>query len=178
MLKDLGHEVLPILLPDVVPGREVIFAIADEINEVHREFRTQGLTYGDEVAARLDDCATVTPGQSAEGRAWQRMIRDRFADALQTVDILITPTVPVMHKVIGVDTIADLHYRVVLSWFTAIVNHALLPAIAMPIVGSGSPPVSLQAIGPMGSEATLLRLGSELEATGLVGFLSPTVQLG
>ena len=178
VLTDLGHEVSPLHLPDVVPGREVIFAIADEINEVHREFRARGLPYGDEVATRLDDCATVTSGQSAEGRTWQQMIRSRFGDAFENVDLLLTPTVPVMRKVIGVDTIGELHYRVVLSWFTSIVNHALLPAIAMPLLESGSPPVSLQAIGPMGSEPMLLALGRELESGGFVGHVSPTVQLG
>ncbi len=177
-LIDLGHDVSPLHLPDVLPGREVIFAIADEINDVHREFRARGLPYGDEVAIRLDDCATVTPDQSAEGRAWQQMIRARFADAFETVDLLLTPTVPAMRKVIGVDTIGDLHYRVVLSWFTSIVNHALLPALAMPLLGSAGPPVSLQAIGPIGSEVMLLALGRELESGGFVGQVSPTVQLG
>ncbi len=178
LLGDLGHEVSALPLPDVLPGREVIYAIADEVNQVHHDFRAEGLPYGDEVAARLDDCATVTPEQSAQGREWQRMIRTRFADAFEEVDLILTPTVPAMRKVIGVDTIGDLHYRVVLSWFTSIVNHALLPAIAMPLIGSGSPPVSLQAIGPMGSEEMLLGFGADLESQGVVGFVPRTFNLG
>jgi aspartyl-tRNA(Asn)/glutamyl-tRNA(Gln) amidotransferase subunit A len=106
------------------------------------------------------------------------MIRTRFSDAFEHVDLILSPTVPVMRKVIGVDTIGDLHYRAVLSWFTSIVNHALLPAIAMPLIGSGSPPVSLQAIGPMGSEEMLLGFGGDLESQEVVGFDPPTVQLG
>jgi aspartyl-tRNA(Asn)/glutamyl-tRNA(Gln) amidotransferase subunit A len=177
-LRDLGHEVRAVSLPNVLPGREIIHAIADEVNQVHRDFREQGLPYGDEVAARLDDCATVTPDQSAQGRDWQQMIRTQFSDAFEQVDLIITPTVPVMRKFIGIDNIGDLHYRAVLSWFTSIVNHALLPAIAMPLIGSGSPPVSLQAIGPMGSEEMLLGFGGDLESQGVVGFVPPTVQLG
>jgi len=178
LLGDLGHEVSTVALPDVLPGREVIYAIADEINQIHHDFREQGLPYGDDVAARLDDCATVTPEQSAQGRKWQQMIRTRFSDAFEHVDLILTPTVPVMRKVIGVDAIGDLHYRTVLSWFTSIVNHALLPAIAMPVIGSGSPPVSLQALGPMGSEEMLLGFGGDLESQGVVRFVPPTVQLG
>lgn len=175
-LTELGHDVHPLQLPDVLPGREIILAIADEINDVHREFRAQGLPYGDDVAARLEDCERVTAEESAKGRVWQQMIRSRFADAFKTIDLLITPTVPVMRKVIGVDTIGDLHHRLVLSWFTALVNHALHPALAMPLASPGGPPVSLQAIGPMGSEPTLLGFGRQLETRGVVGFASPTVK--
>ena len=178
LLGDLGHAVNAIPLPDAVPGREINYAIADEVNEVHRDFRAKGLPYGDEVAARLDDCATVTTQQSTEGREWQQMIRNRFSDAFEDVDLILTPTVPVMRKVIGVDTIGDLHYRAVLSWFTSMVNHALLPAIAMPLAGTGSPPVSLQAIGPMGSEEMLLGFGGDLASQGVVGFVPPSIQLG
>jgi len=177
-LADLGHEVLPLQLPDVVPGREIILAIAEEVTDVHREFRAQGLPYGDDVAARLEACESITAQESQTGRVWQQMIRGRFADAFETVDLLLTPTVPAMRKVIGVDKIGGLHHRVVLSWFTALVNHALHPALAMPLLEDGAPPVSLQAIGPMGSEARLLGFGRELESGGLVGFRPAIVKPG
>jgi Asp-tRNA(Asn)/Glu-tRNA(Gln) amidotransferase A subunit family amidase len=84
--------------------------------------------------------------------------------------LIVTPTTPVMRKVIGEDMIGDRHYRAVLSWFTALVNHALLPAIALPMFGTGAPPVSLQAIGPLGSETALLGFGRSLVNAGLAGF--------
>jgi aspartyl-tRNA(Asn)/glutamyl-tRNA(Gln) amidotransferase subunit A len=177
-LAELGHEVVTVHLPDVLPGREIILAIAEEVTDVHREFRAQRLPYGEDVAARLEDCEAVTPEESRTGRAWQQLIRGRFADAFETVDLLVTPTVPVMRKVIGVDTIGDLHYRAVLSWFSALVNHTLHPALAMPLVDQGAPPVSLQAIGPMGSEAGLLGFGRALESAGVVGFTPAIVKPG
>jgi aspartyl-tRNA(Asn)/glutamyl-tRNA(Gln) amidotransferase subunit A len=177
-LAELGHEVVTVHLPEVLPGREIILAIAEEVTDVHREFRAQRLPYGEDVAARLEDCETVTPEESQTGRAWQHLLRGRFADVFETVDLLVTPTVPVMRKVIGVDTIGDLHYRAVLSWFTALVNHTLHPALAMPLVDSGAPPVSLQAIGPMGSETGLLGFGRALESAGLVGFTPAIVKPG
>jgi aspartyl-tRNA(Asn)/glutamyl-tRNA(Gln) amidotransferase subunit A len=177
-LAELGHEVVTVHLPEVLPGREIILAIAEEVTDVHREFRAQRLPYGEDVAARLEDCETVTPEKSQTGRAWQHLLRGRFADVFETVDLLVTPTVPVMRKVIGVDTIGDLHYRAVLSWFTALVNHTLHPALAMPLVDSGAPPVSLQAIGPMGSETGLLGFGRALESAGLVGFTPAIVKPG
>ncbi len=106
------------------------------------------------------------------------MIRSRFADAFETVDLLLTPTVPAMRKVIGEDSIGSLHYRTVLSWFTSIVNHALLPAIALPLQGTTGPPPSLQLVGPLGSEGRLIGFGRALEESGLVGFVPAIVQPG
>jgi Asp-tRNA(Asn)/Glu-tRNA(Gln) amidotransferase A subunit family amidase len=140
------------------------------VSDVHREFRAKGLPYGDDVARRVDDCLATGPDRIEAGRQWQRMIRRVFADAFESHDLLMTPTTPVMRKAIGEDMIGDRHYRAVLSWFTAIVNHALHPAIALPLAGTGAPPVSLQAIGPLGSETDLIQFGRSLVGAGLAGF--------
>jgi aspartyl-tRNA(Asn)/glutamyl-tRNA(Gln) amidotransferase subunit A len=177
-LRDLGHTVIPVGMPDVLPAQELIHAIAGEITGVHRDFRAKGLAYGDDVAKRLDDCAGVSPEEIQAGRDWQLMIRRQFAEAFTTVDLLITPTSPAMRKQIGNDSIGERHYRAVLSWFSAIVNHSLHPAIALPVVDSGEPPVSLQAIGSSGSETGLIGFGRSLESAGLIGFSPAPLGLG
>jgi aspartyl-tRNA(Asn)/glutamyl-tRNA(Gln) amidotransferase subunit A len=177
-LRGMGHAVSEVEMPAVLPVAELIHAISGEITEVHAEFRARGLAYGADVARRLDDCAAVTPDQAQAGLEWQRMIRARFAAALKGVDMLITPTSPVTRKVIGNDTIGDRHYRAVLSWFTAIVNHSLHPAIALPLTGSGEPAVSLQAIGSLGSETRLIAFGRSLENAGVVGFTPAPLGVG
>jgi aspartyl-tRNA(Asn)/glutamyl-tRNA(Gln) amidotransferase subunit A len=177
-LRDLGHTIIQVEMPDVLPAPELIHAIAGEINDVHRDFRANGLAYGDDVAKRLDDCAGVSPEEIQDGRDWQLMIRRRFAEAFTTVDLLITPTSPAMRKKIGDDSIGDRHYRTVLSWFSAIVNHSLHPAIALPVTDSGEPPVSLQVIGSPGSETELIGFGRSLESVGLIGFSPAPLGLG
>jgi Asp-tRNA(Asn)/Glu-tRNA(Gln) amidotransferase A subunit family amidase len=177
-LRGLGHVVTPIEMPDVEPAPELIHAIAGEISDVHAEFRARGLVYGDDVAKRLDDCAAVTAEQIEAGRDWQRMIRSRFTDAFKTIDLLVTPTSPATRKEIGDDSIGGRHYRAVLSWFTAVVNHSLLPAIALPLVGTGDREVSLQAIGSLGSETGLIGFGRSLESAGVVGFTPAPLGLG
>ncbi|HEY5890412.1 MAG TPA: amidase [Acidimicrobiia bacterium] len=168
----LGHEVRPVEMPDVFPDRPINFAIAAEVVAIHRDYREKGLTYGSEVATRLDEAFTVTPEQIGEGRAWQAMIRARMSDAFATVDLLMTPTVAAMRKAIGIDEIDGTPYRKVLSWFSSVVNHALVPAIAMPLAGTGRPPVSLQLIGPSDSEPLLLELGRQLEDAKITEFVS------
>jgi Asp-tRNA(Asn)/Glu-tRNA(Gln) amidotransferase A subunit family amidase len=176
-LGGLGHSIEMIEMPDVLPDPRLIHAIAGEVSAVHGSFREQGLPYGDDVAKRVDDCLATTAEQRRSGHDWQLMIRARFAEALSNLDLLITPTTPVMRKVIGEDSIGDRHYRAVLSWFSAIVNHALNPAIALPLTGSGRPPVSLQAIGSLGSETGLIGFGRSLETAGLVGFTPAPIGL-
>ena len=177
-LEGMGHRVTEVEMPGVLPAPELIDAIAGEVADVHRKFREDGLPYGEDVARRVDDCLDTDPERIDAGRAWQAMIRRRFADAFGDVDLIITPTTPVMRKIIGEDMIGDRHYRAVLSWFTALVNHALLPAIALPLAGTGAPPVSLQAIGPLGSETSLIDLGRTLEDSGLVGFIPAPMATG
>ncbi|MGH8872497.1 MAG: amidase [Acidimicrobiia bacterium] len=169
-LGELGHNVSTVEMPGVVPSPLLINAIAGEVDSVHRSFREQGLPYGDDVAKRVDDCLAKATDERETGREWQMTIRSRFAEAFETIDLLITPTTPAIRKVIGDDSIGDRHYRAVLSWFTALVNHALHPAIALPLLASGAPPVSVQAIGSLGSETRLIGFGRSLEEAGLVGF--------
>ena len=168
-LRDLGHAVHPIDMPDTKPSTHIFGAIAD-VARIHREFRQQGRKYGAAVEARIEAVEEVTAEQESEAREWQEMLRARFRDALKTVDFIVTPTTPVSHKVIGQDMIGDKSHTTVLSYFTAIVNHALHPALALPIHGSGAPPVSLQLIGALDSEAELMGMGRWLEDAGIVGF--------
>ncbi len=101
------------------------------------------------------------------------MIRSRFADAFSTVDYLLTPACAARVKMIGEEMIGDKSHRAVLSYFSAVVNHALLPALALPITGTGTPPASLQVIGPPDSESGLIGFGRWLEQDGIVSFAAP-----
>lgn len=169
-LRGAGHEVHPINIPDLLPDARLGYAIGIEAAPIHRDFRRQNLPYGADVARRLDAAESVTDEQATSGALWQQMIRQRFDDAFSVVDLLITPTVPAMKKRIGEDFIGSTHYRSVLSWFTAVVNHALIPALALPSAATGTPSVSLQVIGPVGSDLRLISLARSLESAGIVGF--------
>lgn len=177
-LRDIGHEVHSIEMPDVEPSIQLWNSIAEEVRMTHGEFRRESRPYGKDVAQRLDDADLVTEEEVVRAKAWQEMIRTRFSDALATVDFLITPTVPVRRKIIGEERIGDRHYRAVLSYFSALVNHSLLPAIALPLLSSGAPPTSLQVIGCRDSEAALIAFGRTLEAERLVGFEPSPIDSG
>lgn len=169
-LRNMGHEVHPIEMPDTFPTSQLIDAIGEEVSAAHREYRERGEHYDPAVGSRIEVAEGVTPEAAAAAKLWQEMIRSRFADAFATVDFLITPTSAARSKTIGVDEIEGKSHRTVISYFTALVNHALHPALALPIRNSGAPPASLQVIGPLESEADLIAFGRTLDEAGLTGF--------
>ena len=169
-MRDLGHEIHPIEMPDVLPSGQLIDAIGEEVAAAHREFRERGETYGSSVEPRIVAAESVTREAAEAARHWQEMIRSRFADAFATVDLLITPACAARSKTIGEEGIGDKNHRSVLSYFSAVVNHALHPALALPIQDSGAPPASLQVIGALGSEVDLIGFGRGLEQAGVSGF--------
>ncbi len=172
-IRSLGNNAREIEIANVFPDSGLGGVFAPEVSATHRGFVEHGMPYGDDVAARIESSFATTESQIAEGKAWQQMIKDRFDEAFAEVDLLITPTVGAMRKTIGENEIAGSNYRTVLSWFTSIVNIAHLPAVALPLLRSGQPPVSIQVIGPPGSELTLLTLARSWEGQGLVGFALP-----
>ena len=169
-LTELGHTIVHLDLEGAIPTRKLVYSIAGEVTAVHAAFRAEGRPYGPDVAHRLDEAERVTDSQKEEAAQWRSMIKQRFGNAFHTVDLMLTPTVPARRKVIGEDIIGDRHHRAVLSYFTSMVNQSLHPAIAMPLTESGTPPASLQAIGPLDSEISLIAFARQLETEGMVGF--------
>lgn len=169
-LVDTGHSVSEIEAPWLTPPGQIWEAIAAEVTAVHAAFRKEGREYGDDVAARLDAAEHIDGAASEAAAGWQADLRERMGQLFESFDLLATPTVPTLTKVIGEELIDGHHYRTVLSWFTALVNHTLHPAISMPVSGAGSPPFSLQLIGAMWSDLMLLDVGARLEGEGVVRF--------
>jgi aspartyl-tRNA(Asn)/glutamyl-tRNA(Gln) amidotransferase subunit A len=169
-LRDRGHEVVDVEAQLLTPPGQIWEAIAEEVIAVHRQFLAEGRTYGEDVAVRLADAARVGRDETAAALAWQRDLRDETSRLFTEVDYLVTPTVPAMRKTIGEDMIGGHHYRKVLSWFTAIVNHTLCPALVVPLTADGAPPPSLQIIGPSASDLALVAVGRRLESDGFAGF--------
>jgi aspartyl-tRNA(Asn)/glutamyl-tRNA(Gln) amidotransferase subunit A len=175
-LVSLGFETVEIDDPLLVPWGKVTELAGYEAASVHRPFRLAGKPYGPEVGLRLEAAEQVTGEDYAAAHRWRAELVEAFAAAFERVDLLVTPSVAARRKVIGDDRIGDQHYRPVLSWFSALVNHAGLPAIALPltiIADSTLPPPSLQIIAPWWREEVLLALASRLENEGLAGMRPP-----
>ena len=169
-LRDLGHDVDNVTMDGFGPSKLLIDAIGPEVAEAHREFRQSDEKYGAAVEERILAAEQVTSEEARTARRWQDQMRAIAAQTFGDVDVLVTPTIPDGPKIIGEDSISGRNHRTVLSYFTALVNHALLPALAAPLSNSGAPPASLQLIGGRHQDLMLIALGYQLERAGITRF--------
>ena len=143
-----------------------------EVAAVHRtRYATSPERYGPEVRSRVGLALEADMDGYLAGLAWRRRMRAEAAIALKVCDVLITPSVASLRKVIGEDTVdvagEAVGYRVALSCFSALVNQMGLPALSLPVAIPGTPPPSVQLIGAMWSEHRLLEIGAGLEDAGI-----------
>jgi Asp-tRNA(Asn)/Glu-tRNA(Gln) amidotransferase A subunit family amidase len=69
-------------------------------------------------------------------------------------------------------------HREVLAPFTAPINRIRVPALSAPVSGTGEPAVSIQLIGPMWSESSLLAIAGALEEARVLEAGVPPVTFG
>lgn len=182
-LGELGASVAAFDAPRLLPWGMLNQLVGAEAAHVHRRFRAESKPYGADVAARLDGAEQVGAADYLDAHRWRVGLVEAFAEAFTRFDLLLTPAVPARRKAIGDDLIEGQPYRPVLSWFTALVNHAGAPAIAMPAAlepepRPDRPPPSLQMIAPWWQEELLLGVAAALEERGVVGFRRPPIFLG
>ena len=175
---DTGAELIDVHLPSFVPPGEMPASFGYEVAGVHRAwFEADPERYGPEVRRRLARAMEVTGADHRAALRWRDRLAGEAREAFGSVDAIATPTVATARKPIG-ETYLEvagvrLHYQEALSAFTAPVNHALLPAVAVPLAAAGNPPPSLQLIGPVGSDLRLLAVAAALEAAGIAAFRPP-----
>jgi aspartyl-tRNA(Asn)/glutamyl-tRNA(Gln) amidotransferase subunit A len=172
-----GAQLISVELPEMVSPEQLTASAYGEIAGVHRRFRAAGKPYGPEVERRMKQADAVTLDEYLAGLAWRARIRQSAAVAFQQVDFVITPATGVMTKTIGQNrsetSAGDVHYRAALSWFSAPVNHAALPALVVPLSGPGAPPPALQVVAPWWQEHRLLEFGKFLETADLSAVRTP-----
>ncbi|MDH3307209.1 MAG: amidase, partial [Acidimicrobiia bacterium] len=163
-LTDLGAIVDEVHHPLLAPPGHLAATIGGEVAPLHRAwFSDPANQYGDDVAERIEAALSVTLDEFVDGLRWRSALRQAVDTLWERVDVMVTPGVGVSHKVIGADQIdidgSSVHYRTVVSWFASLVNQMGLPALVLPLLLPGSPPPSLQLIGPRWSEERLLEIG-------------------
>jgi aspartyl-tRNA(Asn)/glutamyl-tRNA(Gln) amidotransferase subunit A len=181
-LSRLGALVEQVHSPDLEPPGLIEQSTYPEAAAVHRAWmQAHPERYGPDVRARLERALALGPADHAAGLAWRGRVRRAMDDLLADHDAVLLPTAAVLRKEIGNDQVTTedgpLPYRRALSTFTAPVNHAGHPALALPLTSPvafpNEPPPSLQVIGRRGGEGRLLEIGLAFEEAGLVAFRPP-----
>jgi aspartyl-tRNA(Asn)/glutamyl-tRNA(Gln) amidotransferase subunit A len=146
----------PALAPAVIDVR------MRETAETHAElFAAHRDEYGENVATKLERCLQVSDLEHQAGLRARERYRERFAELMRDVDILLTPTQPVVAPPVG---IGDLALRGRLTRFTYPFNAVGAPALVMPCgAAEDGLPASVQIAGHPGADALVLGVGALLE---------------
>jgi aspartyl-tRNA(Asn)/glutamyl-tRNA(Gln) amidotransferase subunit A len=150
--------------------REVAFPLPDGIGAVfmreaaesHRGlFPEHADAYGVNVRAKLERCLRVTNAEFEAGLRRLEEYRERATQALEGVDLLVTPTLAFVAPSAMRD---DLEIRDAMIRFTYPFNALGSPALALPCgPAEHGLPASVQLIAPGGEDARVLAAGSLLE---------------
>ncbi len=136
-----------------------------EIAGVHRElFAENADLYGEDVRIKIERCLTVTDAEAERGARLREEYRERVDAAIESVDLVLTPTLPCVAPRVGAGGIGDLDVREAIVSRTFPVNALGWPALALPCgVAEDGLPASVQLVGRPGADALVLAVGALLE---------------
>jgi aspartyl-tRNA(Asn)/glutamyl-tRNA(Gln) amidotransferase subunit A len=118
--------------------------------------------YGHDVAEKLDRCLEVNDREYEAGLETRERYRERLAELMRDVDVLLTPTLPMVAPPVG---IGDLALRDRLTQFTYPFNAIGAPALAIPCgTAEAGLPASVQVVGRAGMDALVLGVGALLDS--------------
>ncbi len=169
-LRALGHSVETVVLPHLKYALGAELAIlASEASAYHRDrMRMQANDFSSNVRRELDAGMTVLATDYLLGQRVRRLICRDFAEVFTKLDVLATPTIPIVAPRIGAATVSieGVDYPALNAIWRNVfpTNLTGSPTLCLPNGFSRSNlPISLQLIGRNFDEATLLRLGVQLQ---------------
>ncbi|HET7270744.1 MAG TPA: amidase, partial [Rubrobacter sp.] len=166
----LGAEVMEVEIPnlrDTLKAQRLI--LAAEAYAVHEErLKNEPEKFGEEVRERLMDGERPKAYRYANARQRGMLATDEFDRALDSVDVLLTPTLPIAATEIGQRDVSiggyEENVRSALTRFTGPTDLTGHPSLSVPCGTTNSGlPVGLQLIGRLFDEATLYRFGHAYE---------------
>jgi aspartyl-tRNA(Asn)/glutamyl-tRNA(Gln) amidotransferase subunit A len=134
-----------------------------EVADVHGAlFPGNEELYGDNVRGKVERCLRVTDAEAAASERDRLDYRDRMAEALGGLDLVVTPTVPFVAPPADID---ELEIRAGAISLTYPFSSLGWPALALPC-GSAEDglPASVQLAAPAGEDARVLVAGRLLES--------------
>jgi len=187
-LEGLGAEIKTVSLPHTKYGIAVYYILAtaeassnlarfDGVKYGYRTpnysnlqemyMRTRGEGFGKEVKRRIIMGTYILSSGYYEAyyikaQKVKTLIKKDFIDAFKEVDVLVTPTTPEVPFKLG-EKKEDPLKMYLSDIFTANVNLAGLPAMALPVGKAASPPVGIQIISPLFREEKIIEVAYTIE---------------
>ena len=133
-----------------------------------RYLDTRAASYTPAVRTRLENGRGIPAVDYLNARDTQRLLRRAVDDALDGVDALVLPTLPITAPTLGSSDVAidaeggTLNVRAAMLRNTQLFNLSGHPAISLP-VRSATLPVGLQLVGRLGETSRLLEIAAACE---------------
>ena len=143
-------------------GEAVRTVFMREVAGVHVElFAENADLYGANVAAKIELCLAVTDSEYEAGLRARDAYRAQMAELFDEVDLIVSPTLPLVAPQAGQD---ERELRGRLTLLTWPFNVLGAPALALPCgPAEDGLPASVQIAGPPGADALVLAAGALLE---------------
>ena len=147
---------------DLPPYEGMSHAFMREVADVHRElYAEHAELYGESVAEKIERCLLVTDAEAEAARRAREAYHERFAEAVDGIDLVVTPTLPCVAPPTG---IGDLALRERMISRTIPFNVVGWPALALPCgPAEDGLPASVQVAGRADADGLVLAAGSLLE---------------
>jgi aspartyl-tRNA(Asn)/glutamyl-tRNA(Gln) amidotransferase subunit A len=144
----------------LVPA-ETYAAFMREAADVHRELFTENADlYGEDVRVKLERCLAVRDADAERAQRLRADYRERVEEAVAGLDLVLTPTLPVVAPPLGRRAVGDLDVREALIRFTYPFSALGWPALALPCGRAECGlPASLQIAARAGADALVLGAG-------------------
>jgi aspartyl-tRNA(Asn)/glutamyl-tRNA(Gln) amidotransferase subunit A len=132
-----------------------------EVADVHRElFAESAGLYGEDVRIKVERCLAVEDADVTRAARLRTDYRERCEEALAELDLVLTPTLPIVAPQLGEGGTGDLAVREALIRFTYPFSCLGWPALAVPCgAAENGLPASLQIAGRAGEDALVLAVG-------------------
>jgi len=155
-------DVRPLELPRPAGVRPLFM---HEVAGVHRElFAESGELYGEDLRIKVERCLEITDADAAAAARRRELYREEIEQAIDGLDLVLTPTLPVVAPRVGEGGVGDLDVREALISNTSPFNALGWPALALPCgVAEHALPASLQIAGRRDADALVLAAGRLLE---------------
>jgi aspartyl-tRNA(Asn)/glutamyl-tRNA(Gln) amidotransferase subunit A len=167
--EELGSTVEPVDIPgldDIVAAQRTVVAVEAYASLRHR-YAAHPETFDPTVRQRLRHGSEVPGWQYAEAMRSRRTAREAFDVALDGVDVLAAPTLPITAPAIGQQETTDTGIRETiqsaLTRLSGPTNFTGHPSLTMPCGMSRGLPIGVQLIARHWAESTLYRVGRALE---------------
>ena len=135
-----------------------------EVADVHRELYAENADlYGEDVRLKVERCLAASDRDVEQAVRARTAYRERMEELLDGVELVLTPTLPIVAPPLRRGGIGDLDVREALIRFTYPFSALGWPALALPCgPAEDGLPASLQIAGRAGADALVLAAGKRL----------------